>query len=60
MAVVVKKIQGNHVEAYYDNLSDLDNISSYVPGEVEKGSVAYNANGDVAIYDGTDWNVIGE
>lgn len=59
--VVVKKINGEHVELYCDNMSDLDTPSSYMPSgrNIEKGSVAYDQNGNIAIYNGTQWNQVG-
>lgn len=59
MAVVIKKVQGNHVEAYYDSVEDLEDIDKVVPSDVtvEAGSLAYDADGNIAIYDGKDWKV---
>lgn len=63
MAVIIKTLkqvttEKVHLELYYDNASELADLSSVTDKEIEAGSFAYDASGNLAIYNGSTWNVL--
>ena len=65
MAVVLKGLKKSlsnkvHIEVYCDDFSELTNPIPEVPTDatIEAGSLAYKANGDVAIYNGSTWTEV--
>jgi len=62
MAVVLKNQKAMspteiHLELYCDNFSELSDLSAFLPdgSSVQAGSVAYKADGTLAIYNGSSW-----
>ena len=60
--VVVKKSKMTtfstaHYELYCDDVAELDGYEPHFI--IEAGSLAYTKTGDLAIYDGNEWNVVG-
>lgn len=63
MAVILKSLKQVtntkvHLELYCDNTNELSDLSDITDKEVEAGSFAYDASGNLAIYNGFTWNVL--
>lgn len=50
------------VTLYIDAVADLASMTKIIGADIDavtRGSIAYDKNGDIAIFDGTSWNVVG-
>ena len=63
--VVVKGLKSStsgkaHIEVFCSSFSELSSPIPGVPTDmaIEAGSLAYKANGDVAIYNGSTWTEV--